>query len=774
MAKRITPISRSSTTTAAPKIMETTATVAPFVVDPLLQELRQNLYQYTNNAVKIAKLHNIGRRSVLRRERRIDVMALYTKIRRKPDLMRQMTRKDMIALVHTFLPSQSIQGTKTAKSLTLQAIKILKDMETYQVLTLNKQELELMVRLSVSVDQFGVAENIARRLELLGPLSDTVREQLAIAMARCRRFEECETLCSRIPNLNVCAEQVNTMILEKDIAHVKATLEKHQLISPDRDVLDYGLDQLIIHCVRESRDSMMGIELFKRKRELGLSGSLVARLLADRCMYTMQPKMAWQLLEIAQATKDIKSIEGIANGMTKQYLAQRNLNHAMDVYMSTRLRNKRRSPLPLGTRRDLMVALARTSRVADALLVFKDIDHTTPYRFTNSTYHSLLRGLIDAYADDDVRFVYKRLQRRGIIPNLDTFHVLMTFCGRSGDTEFAKIVVQDMASRGVSMTHKMYTSLMACYVKAQDPRSAIAVFQAFVQQSGEKPDIYDFNILLRTTVSPGISADDTNTKIVAILEHMKRVQVMPNDVTMLTLLQIYDEVAPSQADTLWQRIVDTDMLPSVRPVRLSNVMYTRMIEKEGILTAGYHFFEKQKGPARLPVNGITYKLFLDAATVSPATMGLANKFYKDMRARGITPPQSVYENMISGWSRKWQISKAKRVMQDMEQDLHIKAGLMAWTRLTDGFIARKQTTDLHKLVLAEMMDQHGIVPDTFLEDRVVKVLKEHDMQKEVDEFLKVLQLARQERQRKSLTKTKATNRRRINEARHARRRLVQR
>ncbi|KAG2174325.1 hypothetical protein INT43_004348 [Umbelopsis isabellina] len=684
--------------------------------------------------------------------------------------MKQITRKDMIALVHTFLPSQSIQGTKTAKSLTLQAIKILKDMETYQILTLNKQELELMVRLSVSVDQFGVAQNIACRLEALGPLSDVVREQLAIAMARCRRFEDCETLCSRIPNLNVCAEQVNRMLLEKDIPRAKATLEKHQLTSLDRDTLDHGLDQLIIHCIRERRDSMMGIELFKRKRELGFSGSLVARLLADRCMYTMQPKMAWQLLEIAQATNDIKSIQGIANGMTKQYLAQRNLNHAMDVYMSTRLKTKRRSPLPMGTRRDLMVALARTSRVADTLLVFKDIHHTTPYRFTNSTYHSLLRGLIDAYADDDVRFVYKRLQRRGIIPNLDTFHVLMTFCGRSGDTEFAKTVVQDMASRGLSMTHKMYTSLMACYVKAHNPRSAIAVFQTFVQQSGEKPDIYDFNILLRTTVSPGISADDTNTKIVAILEHMKRVQVMPNDVTMLTLLQIYDEVAPNQAETLWQRIVDTGMLPSVRPVRTSNVMYTRMIEKEGILTAGYHFFDKQKGAAQVPVNGITYKLFLDAATISPATMGLANKFYKDMRARGIKPPQSVYEKMISGWSRKWQISKAKRVMQDMEHDLHVKAGLIAWTRLTDGFIARKQTTDLHKLVMEEMMEQHGIVPDTFLEDRVVKALKEQNMQKELDQFVKALQLARQERQRKSLAKTKAPSRRHINEARHTRRR----
>ncbi|KAJ2960094.1 hypothetical protein NQZ79_g4484 [Umbelopsis isabellina] len=152
-------------------------------------------------------------------------------------------------------------------------------------------------------------------------------------------------------------------------------------------------------------------------------------------------------------------------------------------------------------------------------------------------------------------------------------------------------------------------------------------------------------------------------------------------------------------------------------------------------------------------------------------MGLANKFYKDMRARGIKPPQHVYENMISGWSRKWQISKAKRVMQDMEQDLHVKAGLIAWTRLTDGFIARKQTADLHKLVMEEMMEQHGIIPDTFLEDRVVKALKEQDMQKELDEFLKALQLARQERQRKSLIRTKAPSRRQVNEARHTRRRL---
>ncbi|CAO3692036.1 unnamed protein product [Umbelopsis ramanniana] len=696
---------------------------------------------------------SIARRSILRRERRKQLADLYGQLRQQPHLLRKITRRDMIALVNAFVPSQSIQGTNTAKQLTLQTIKILQDMEAFRVCRLSTQELELLIKLHVSIDEIHAAEAIAHRLEARGPLSSGIREQLAIALARQGRVKESDAMCETTPNLKVCAEQVNTLLKMNDVSGAKAAIQQHHVTSAGRDVMDYGLDRLIVHMVRESRDTILAIHLFHRKRELGLSGASVARLITDRCMYTMQPTLAWSLLELAQSTEDQKSVVGIANGMIKQYVAKRNLTHAMEIYNNTRMGSKRRSLLPLVTRRDLMVALAHSNRVADAMILFRDLDKATPYRFSNSVYHSLLRGLIDGHAAKDVRYVYDRLQRRGIIPNLDTFHILMTFCGRSGDTAFAQLVVQDMAKRGVSLSHKMYTSLMACYVQAGDSRSALAVFKMFMEQSEEKPDAHDFNVLLRTVLTPKTSVEIANQKIVSILENMKRLNVMPDDSTMITLLQIYDKVAPKQADALWSRIVSTGMLPNLKPVRVSNVMYTRMIQKVGVLAAAKHFFQKQQEPARVPLNGMTYKIFLDAATVSPATMGLANKFYRDMRLRGIKPPLSVYESMISGWSRKWQISKAKRVMVDMEQDYQIRAGLSAWTRLTDGFLAHDQIESLHKLVMQEMIAERGILPDAFLEQRVVKALKDHNLHTELDEFLNTLTVIRQNKQRKALAKT---------------------
>jgi len=655
----------------------------------------------------------------------------------------------MISLVNAFVPGQSIHGTKTARQLTLQTIKILQDMESHKVFELNTQELELLLKLHVSIGQTKCALSIGRRLETKGPLSSGVREQLAIALARRGQVQESNAMCESIPNLKVCAEQVNTLLSKNDVDGAKAAIQHHNVTAVDRDVLDYGLDRLIVHTVRESRDTMLAIRLFHRKRDLGLSGASVARIIADRCMYTMQPNLAWSLFELAQSTQDEKSLIGISNGMVKQYIAKRNLTHAMEIYTGSCIGSQRRSLLPLETRRDLMVALARSGRVADTMLLFRDLDLATPYRFTNSVYHSLLRGLIDSHSHDDVRYVYSRLQRRGIIPNLDTFHVLMTFCGRSGDTGFAQAVVKDMASRGFSLTHKMYTSLMACYVQAGDPRSAIAVFRTFMEQTDEKPDAHDFNVLLRTVVMPkNTTKEEANQKIISILEHMKRLQVIPDDSTMLTLLQVYDKVAPNQADAMWNRIVSSGMLPSVKAVRVSNVMWTRMIQKNGVLDAAKQFFKKQQD--HLAVDGMTYKIFLDAATISPATMGLANKFYRDMRVRGIKPPQTVYENMISGWSRKWQISKAKRVMKDMEQDLHVRAGLGPWTRLTDGFVAYKEIESLHRLVMDEMMAERGIIPDAFLEARMVKALKEQNMHRELDEFLTILDAVRQQKLRQSL------------------------
>ncbi|KAH8554183.1 hypothetical protein BGW37DRAFT_245397 [Umbelopsis sp. PMI_123] len=748
LSNRIAPISRPS---VLPPQHFDKHSVEP--IHPIVQQLRTNLYHYTNKTVRLSKISNIARRSILRRERRKQLADLYGQLREQPDLLQKITRRDMIALVNAFVPSQSIQGTNTARQLTLQTIKILQDMETFRVCRLNTQELELLIKLHVSIDQIKAVETIAHRLEARGPLSSGVREQLAIALARQGRVKESDAMCESTPNLKVCGEQVNTLLKMNDMSGAQTAIRRHHVTRPGRDIMDFGLDRLIVHMVRESRDTILAIQLFHRKRELGLSGASVARLIADRCMYTMQPNLAWSLLELAQSADDQKSVIGIANGMAKQYISKRNLTHAMEIYNNTCIGSKRRSLLPLETRRDLMVALARSKRVADAMILFRDLDKATPYRFSNSVYHSLLRGLIDGHAAKDVRYVYDRLQRRGIIPNLDTFHVLMTFCGRSGDTTFAQLVVQDMAKRGFSLSHKMYTSLMACYVQSGDSRSALAVFKMFTEQSEEKPDAHDFNVLLRTVLTPRTSIEEANQKIVSILENMKRLQVMPDDSTMITLLQIYDKVAPKQADALWSRIVSTGMLPNLKPVRVSNVMYTRMIQKVGVLAAAKHFFQKQQEPARVPLNGMTYKIFLDAATVSPTTMGLANKFYRDMRLRGIKPPLSVYENMISGWSRKWQINKAKRVMKDMEQDYQIRAGLAAWTRLTDGFLANNQIESLHKLVMQEIIAERGILPDTFLERRMVKALKDHNMHAELDEFLNTLALIRQHKQRKTLTKT---------------------
>lgn len=754
--KSIAPISRPSatTTTIASQYLES-AQLETSPAHPIVQQLRTNLYHYTNKTNRLTNISNIARRSIIRRERRKQLTTLYAQLRQQPRLLQQITRKDMVSLVNAFVPGHSIHGTNTARQLTLQTIKVLQDMETHRVFDLNKKELELLLRMHVLIDQFQAAESVARRLEARGPLSSGVREQLAIAMARQGRIKESDEMCESIPNLKVCAEQVNALLSKKNFSAAKAAIQHHQVTAVDRDIFDYGLDRLINHAVRESRDTMLAIDLFHRKRDLGLSGASVARTIADRCMYTMQPNLAWSLLELAKSTQDEKSVIGIANGMAKQYISKRNLSHAMEIYTATLAGSKRRSLLPLETRRDLMVALACSGRIADAMALFRDVDDATPYRFTNSVYHSLLRGLIDGHSPNDVRYVYSRLQRRGIIPNLDTFQVLMTFCGRSGDTKFAQSVVQDMASRGLALNHKMYTSLMACYVQAGDPRSAIAVFRTFMEQSEEKPDAHDFNVLLRTVILPKANKEEANQRILSILEHMKRLQVMPDDSTMLTLLQIYDKVAPKQADDMWNRIVDSGMLPNIKAVRVSNVMYTRLIKKIGVLAAAQQFFKKQQEATGVPIDGMTYKIFLDAATISPATMALANKLYRDMRVRGIKPPQSVYEDMISGWSRKWQISKAKRVMKQMEEDLHMQAGLRAWTRLTDGFVANKEIGSLHKLVMEEMMAGRGIIPDAFLEARMVKVLKEYNMHRELKEFLNSMEIMRQQQQRQALPSSRS-------------------
>jgi hypothetical protein len=55
--------------------------------------------------------------------------------------------------------------------------------------------------------------------------------------------------------------------------------------------------------------------------------------------------------------------------------------------------------------------------------------------------------------------------------------------------------------------------------------------------------------------------------------------------------------------------------------------------------------------------------------------------------------------------------------------------------------------------MQEMIAERGILPDAFLEQRVVKALKDHNLHTELDEFLNTLTVIRQNKQRKALAKT---------------------
>jgi len=147
------------------------------------------------------------------------------------------------------------------------------------------------------------------------------------------------------------------------------------------------------------------------------------------------------------------------------------------------------------------------------------------------TVNNLFKGLIKHHMLDEAVALFRDLtENHGLKPDLKMYRNLMNLTSAHGQLGMTQRIVSTLRSLGVEPDGNMYRDMMLCYVRVENLRGAIKVFEA-MDQIGIKNEITHINVLLE-----GSARYSSSNTVVGILEIMASQAIRPNAETWNILL----------------------------------------------------------------------------------------------------------------------------------------------------------------------------------------------------------------------------------------------
>jgi hypothetical protein len=286
---------------------------------------------------------------------------------------------------------------------------------------------------------------------------------------------------------------------------------------------------------------------------------------------------------------------------------------------------------------------------------------------------------------------------------------LFSLSAQTGNLELFESSFNTSEKLKLSLKHKGLTSLVACYLKRGDVRSAKAAFQSVAEHT-DGPDVVDFNLLMRTVVleDKGVNYD----KIFDILKHMNLVNVTPDETTMRTMLKFYSSESDMQKSLYEKLLNNTEAISRFNHVYLNNIALKSLLTTKPVVDV-YGLLARNNRQELFPtleekdvihVNGITWNILLKEALKDIKHTSLVEKIIQDMSSRGMKPTAEVYQLLIKHLSRKGKIAKAKKYIYKMESETGEKSTFLVWNHLLQELILQKKYSSAQEIIKQDMMN----------------------------------------------------------------------
>ncbi|KAL6142009.1 hypothetical protein ACLB2K_060293 [Fragaria x ananassa] len=105
---------------------------------------------------------------------------------------------------------------------------------------------------------------------------------------------------------------------------------------------------------------------------------------------------------------------------------------------------------------------------------------------------------------------------------------------------------------------------------------------------------------------------------------------------------------------------------------------------------------------------VSYNILIDGCIQVDDTAG-ALAFFNEMRAKGIAPTKISYTTLMKAFALSGQPKLANKVFDEMLNDPRVKADLVAWNMLVEGYCRLGLVEESKKII--QRMKEHGFLPD---------------------------------------------------------------
>jgi hypothetical protein len=709
----------------------------------LLESFRNELYHHNNNKPTISNLESTYsnprvRRVILRRESRKRAMIAYKLMRKQePALLQQLTHTDLDNLIALLTTNPDDPASDT---LNLEALEVMEDLKMgkhFSHLEFRPVDYDTMIYLA---SELKLTKTVAALLH-----EAIIEKQLDISIASFeaglgllafhkQHAKKVDFWIKRIEKpwtKKLIRAVVVSCVVSNRLDEAATFLRQNseafsdlvQLIKryedDDRELLDHALNIFAMDCLKEWRLNDMRL-IYARKRKHGMGTTVIVKNLINKCLHTGQLHTATRMLSDTISMKDTANAQLCSQRLIQWYISQKNIKHAILVWEQT---EKNVLILQQNVMEDLLLVAAKLKYHVDTMRLYRQLYPLT----TKAEIHvAVLKCMVYSKDFKNATLVKSQVEQMlsTLKPNLARSAVrsLYSLAAQTGDLELFERAFRKSQELNLSLTHKGLTTLIATYLKRDDVQSAKAAFQSVAFHT-DGPDVVDFNLLMRTVVMEDKRVD--YDKIFDILNHMNLVGVSPDETTMRTMLGFYKSESDMQKSLYTKLLNNPQAASRFDQVYLNNIAFGSLLTRMNVEQVVGILIQNNRGQLfpdqenkRIQVNGLTYKVLLDAAIKDYRRSSIIERLLKDMDARGMKPTREVYEAMIHSVALKGKITKARKFIKKMEQDTGEKANIKTYTKLVDGLLLLNKP-DLAKKVIEQ--DMKDMTLDDVVLDRLKKI-----------------------------------------------------
>lgn len=353
--------------------------------------------------------------------------------------------------------------------------------------------------------------------------------------------------------------------------------------------------------------------------------------------------------------------------------------------------------------------------------------------------------------------LFEEMPDFGLEPDILTYNIMIKLCARCNRKDLLVFVLERVIEKGIPLCMTTLHSLVAAYVGFGDLETVERMVQAMREgrrdlckilreanledfNEDEENEVLDssqigvsvFEKLLPNLVEvsnseppllPKVFAPDSRIFTTLMKGYMKQGRVT-DTVRMLEAMRRQDD-SRGQPDHITYTTVISALVKagSMDPARQVLAEMTRIGVPANritynILLKGYcqqlqidkakELLKEMADDVNIEPDVVSYNTLIDGCILVDDSAG-ALAFFNEMRTKGIMPTKISYTTLMKAFALSGQPKLANKVFDEMLKDPRVKADLVAWNMLLEGY-CRLGLVDEAKTVI-QRMKENGFHPD---------------------------------------------------------------